>query len=158
MKTKITFLLLLSLSLINCKQAVKESPKSAETQITTMETNQDLHLNNDWVSEIALNNGIKWEANLETTTGVAAMSKLISESKTTSTEDYKRLGNALNEVKNTLVKECTMTGASHDNLHVFLHPLIEKIELLQKTATTDEGVTIKNNISDHLEGYYTYFK
>ena len=153
MKTKITFLILLSLTFINCKQTVKEEAKSRANTVTVKVP----HLNNDWVGEIALNNGIKWEANLETTFGVDAMGKLISETKTDSIEDYRNLGNALNEIKNDIVQECTMTGASHDNLHVFLHPLIQKIELLQKTPTTDEGATIKESINGHLKSYYTYF-
>ncbi|MDX1328296.1 MAG: hypothetical protein R3299_11390, partial [Arenibacter sp.] len=114
-------------------------------------------LNTNWVEEMSLNNGTKWEANLETTTGIADMAKLVAETKTISVEDYRNLGNGLNEVKNNIVKECTMTGASHDNLHVFLHPLIQKIEQLQKTDDTETAAKIKESINGHLKSYYTYF-
>jgi hypothetical protein len=142
---------------MNCKQTVKEDANPKETQLTNSKTDKVPQLNNDWVAEMALNNGIKWEANLETTFGVDAMGQLILETETRSIEDYRNLGNALNEIKNGIVQECTMTGASHDNLHVFLHPLIQKIELLQKTPTTDMGATIKESITGHLKSYYTYF-
>ena len=114
-------------------------------------------LNNDWVNEIELNNGIKWQANKETTEGVREMLTLIQDKKTTTTKDYKKLGVVLNKVKNTVVKECTMKGASHDSLHVWLHPLIEKIELLQKVENAEEGAQLTSNIKTHLEGYYDYF-
>ncbi len=153
MKTKITLLILLALTFMNCKQTVKEKAKPQANTVTDKVPN----LNNDWVGEMSLNNGIKWEANLETTLGVDAMGKLISETETRSLEDYRNLGNALNNIKNDIVQECTMTGASHDNLHVFLHPLIQKIEQLQKTPTTDVGATIKESIKGHLKSYYTYF-
>ncbi|MCM4172665.1 hypothetical protein DHD32_14330 [Arenibacter sp. TNZ] len=157
MKTKIILFAILSLGYLSCKQAIKEDATSKETYITNGETEKVPHLNNDWVAEMALNNGIKWEANLETTSGIAAMSKMIAETKTLSLEDYRNLGNTFNEVKNTIVKECTMTGASHDNLHVFLHPLIQKIEILQNTTSTDEGAKIKESIKGQLKSYYTYF-
>lgn len=157
MKTSITYLLALSLILVSCKQTVKEDPKATDSHSVHQEMASDSHLDNDWVNEMALDNGSKWEANVETTMGVAAMTKLIAETKTSSKEDYNQLGNGLNDLKNVIVKECTMTGASHDNLHVFLHPLIEKIELLQKAATADEGAKIKANVIEHLQGYYSYF-
>ena len=158
MKLKITFLIVLSLNFINCKQEVKVEAKSKDTVISTTKNNKAPHLNNNWVAEMALNNGAKWEANLETTSGVANMAKLIGETKTISVEDYRNLGDSLNNVKNTLVKECTMTGASHDNLHIFLHPLIQKIELLQKTGSAETGAQIKESITGHLNAYYIYFE
>ena len=157
MKTKIILFAILSLGYLSCKQAVKEDTKSPGTIITKTASGSELQFNADWEKEMAMNNGLKWQANLETTMGIAAMSKLMADTKTLYMEDYRNLGNALNEVKNSIVKECTMTGASHDNLHVFLHPLIQKIELLQKTDNTDTAAKIKESINGHLKSYYTYF-
>ncbi|MCM4150359.1 hypothetical protein DHD05_02045 [Arenibacter sp. N53] len=157
MKTKIILFAILSIGYLSCKQAVKEDSKSPGTIITKTASCSELQFNADWEKEMAMNNGLKWQANLETTMGIAAMSKLMAETKTLYMEDYRNLGNALNEVKNSIVKECTMTGASHDNLHVFLHPLIQKIELLQKTDNTDTAAKIKESINGQLKSYYTYF-
>lgn len=146
---------------ISCKEIKKENP--VETATTTETVEQDNHagatqkLDDAWVNDIVLNNGIKWQANKETTEGVMAMLTLINENKVSKTNDYKKLGDGLNEVKNTVVKECTMKGASHDNLHVWLHPLIEKIEVLQKAENAEEGAYLTSNIKKHLEGYYDYF-
>ena len=145
-----------------CKEIKNEN--SAKDKTTGTETidyknhTETLHeFNNDWVNEIVLNNGIKWQANIETTEGVKKMLYLMEENKTIDIEDYIKLGNSLNEVKNTIVKECTMQGASHDNLHVWLHPLIIKIEQLQNVENEEEGELSTSNIKKHLEGYYDYF-
>ena len=115
-------------------------------------------LNNAWVNEIKLDNGNKWEANLETTEGVDKMLNLVKSSAPKTVEDYHALASKLNEDKNVVVKKCTMEGPSHDNLHVFLHPLIEKIEALGKVSNTDEGAETLASIKENLEGYYNYFQ
>src|SRR5690554_6715439 len=100
MKTSITYLIALSLILVSCKQTVKEAPEATESHSVHQEIANDPYLNNDWVNEMALDNGSKWAANAETTTGVAAMTKLIAGSNTSSKEDYNQLGNGLNDLKN----------------------------------------------------------
>ncbi|MEY8020892.1 hypothetical protein AB8P51_08680 [Muriicola sp. SD30] len=157
MKKTALLISLISLAFASCKQTSKEAQKNTEAQTETQTVETEHHPDSEWVNEIVLNNGFKWQANQETTDGVVAMLALIGKSKLSSREDYKKLGDSLNEVKNTVVKECTMKGASHDNLHVWLHPLIEKIKLLQNTGSVEEGAKLTSNIKEHLEGYYEYF-
>ena len=155
---KITILIVLvSFALTNCKQAVNENQKSRRVQPEAKTVVEKQQQADDWTNEIVLNNGIKWQANQETTNGVNAMLSLIDERKVSAPEDFKKLGDTLNEVKNLVIKECTMKGASHDNLHIWLHPLAEKIELLQKTGSMEEGEKLTSSIKVHLEGYYEYF-
>ncbi|MGB5665834.1 MAG: hypothetical protein WBM53_03210 [Maribacter sp.] len=158
MKRTIMVMILFTLPFASCKQESKENQKKSETQSETTAVEKKHELNNDWVNEIFLNNDIKWQANLETTNGVGAMLSLIGGSKLSSRDDYKKLGNGLNEIRNTVVKECTMKGASHDNLHVWLHPLVEKIALLQNIENPKDGAQITSNIKEHLEAYYDYFE
>lgn len=166
MKKIILTTAIISALLIGCNET---KPKSENTDI--VETTEGTHehemeeiaaethtMNNAWVNEIKLDNGSKWEANVETTEGVDKMLKIVKTNETKTVEDYHNLASKLNEVKNFVVKECTMKGPSHDNLHVFLHPLIEKIEALGKTSTTREGAEITASIKENLDGYYTYFQ
>ncbi len=162
MKKTIITVIALFFIVAGCKEIKNKNAAQVETTDTETidyknhaETPHEL--NNDWVNEIVLNNGIKWQANKETTDGVKAMLTLINEHEASTIDEYKKLEDALNDVKNTVVKECTMKGASHDNLHVWLHPLIEKIELLQKVENAEEGAQLTSNIKAHLEGYYDYF-
>jgi len=138
MKKTALSIALISLFFASCKQAPKEYQKNTEAQTETQTVETEHHPDGDRVNEIVVNNGIKWQANQETTDGVIVMLSLINESKLSSSADYKKLGDALNGVKNTEVKECTMKGASHDNLQVWYHPLIEKVELLQNTKSIEE--------------------
>ncbi len=151
------------LALISCKDSKKEehvTEHNTQEQVSTeaILLEENAALNNNWINEIQLDNGDKWLANIKTTEGVNRMLKLISESKTETVEDYLSLANKLNDRKNTLVKECTMTGPSHDNLHMFLHPLIEKIDVLLETKTTEESAETLKSITDNLNAYNTYFK
>src|SRR5690606_15627122 len=166
MKKTILSLAILSALLVSCNET-KHKHKNTDTVETTEGVHEHeleemaaetLTMHNSWVNEIKLNNGNKWEANLETTEGVDKMLNLVKSSDPKTVEDYHALASKLNEEKNYVVKKCTMEGPSHDNLHVFLHPLIEKIEALGKVSSTDEGAEVTANIQENLEGYYDYFQ
>ena len=110
------------------------------------------------MNEISLNNGSKWEANPETTEGVNNMLRSINTVNPNRIQEFQELGEKLNDEKNYIVKKCTMKGASHDNLHVFLYPLIKKIDSLMTVTSVTEGSKITTNIKVHLDGYQLYFK
>ncbi|TVZ28721.1 hypothetical protein JM83_3868 [Gillisia sp. Hel_I_86] len=164
---KVNFItMIFSVFLLGCKEnkQANDSTNDAEkaTSVPKQETKkspvQSSAMNNAWVDEIKLDSGSKWQANMETTQGVDKMLDLIKSSDLKTLEDYHRLATKLNEEKNFVVKECTMQGASHDNLHVFLLPLVEKIEALSNTSTLSQATIITYRIEENLEGYYTYFQ
>lgn len=167
MKKTILTTLILSALMIGCKDSKTKNSENSETTeevqnhkegIAKKSEDQATVYNNAWVNEIALDSGAKWEANLETNEGVEKMLKLVEASDPRSVEDYHSLASELNEENNYVIKKCTMTGPSHDNLHVFLHPLIEKIAALGEVSSTEEGAKITAGIKENLEGYYDYFK
>lgn len=162
MKKTILTVAILSAFLLSCNNNTKKDENVETVSNETVHEHHtdegDASLNNDWVKEISLDNGEKWDANKETNEGVEKMKSQIETSKTETLEDYQALSADLNETKNFVVKECTMKGPSHDNLHIFLHPLIEKIEALGRVSTLEEGARIKESIKGNLEGYDSYFK
>tara|TARA_R110002033_G_scaffold72897_1_gene124119 strand:- start:64002 stop:64454 length:453 start_codon:yes stop_codon:yes gene_type:complete len=111
-----------------------------------------------WMNDMQLNNDAKWAANLETTEGVEKMKEVLQTQSTLTIGDYHQLAGKLNDVKIKIVKECTMKGASHDNLHIWLYPLIEKINVLSKTGSLNEASKIKQSIIENLEVYPNYFE
>ncbi len=166
MKKTILTAAIISALLMSCNET-KQKQENTGSVVTTEEVHEHEmeemapemnSLNNDWVNEIKLDNDGKWEANLETTEGVDKMLLLVKSRDPKTVEDYHALASDLNETKNFVIKKCTMEGPSHDNLHVFLHSLIEKIEALGKISTVDEGSKVTASIKENLEGYYTYFK
>lgn len=167
MKKTILTAAVISALLISCKDTKNGSNEAVEATEAVSEqatSNGDemaaeTHsINNDWVKEIKLDEGSKWKANPETTKGVDKMLSLIESSNTKTVKDYQALASKLNEVKNFVVKECTMEGPSHDNLHVFLHPLIEKIDSLGEVSTVAKGSEVKAGIKENLKEFYNYFK
>ena len=167
MKKTLLSIAMMAFILSSCNNNKKEETATDKNTTEEVEVvshqNHETHqtsdvLSNNWMNEIQTDNGERWAANIETTDGVNDMLKLISESKTETVEDYLSLATKLNERKNTLVKECTMKGSSHDNLHVFLHPLIEKIDVLLEIETTEKGSETLKSIIDNLNAYNAYFK
>ncbi len=164
MKKLIVTLAIVSAFLISCNDTQNKSPETVITSedAPTPETHElelETHsMDNRWVNEINLNNGNKWQANMETTQGVGNMLTLVKSSDPKAVADYHNLAAKLNDEKNILVKKCTMNGTSHDNLHIFLHPLIEKIEALGKVSTMNKGSEITAAIKANLEGYYNFFQ
>ena len=148
--------LVLSISLMGCKETQKE--EKTITEQTAVEHKEDSHEEQtNWMSQIQLDNGSKWKANTETTTGIQAMASRIDEDESNSIKHYKKLASDLNDLKNTIIKECTMEGKSHDNLHIFLIPLVDKIAALGEVNSVHEGAEITREIREHLEVYYNYF-
>lgn len=164
------FLSLVTLFVLTACNETKKSENenlNSETSTMDMEVHDEGHdnhslegdgLGNDWTSEMKTDNGTKWSANPETNEGVQKMQSLIKTATTESIADYHQLSEKLNAEKNYIVKNCTMKGASHDNLHVWLLPLMAKIEALSETTSLDEASKIKHSISENVNAYDDYFE
>ena len=155
MKKSIIIILLITTVVASCKNNDKKE-ESEIPQEAAQEQVDDL-LSTEWMKEIQLNNGAKWEANIETTEGARKMQELLKTQTTSTLDDYHQFASKLNDVKKKVVKECTMKGASHDNLHIWLYPLIEKIAALSKTNDLGEASKIKQSIEENIDAYNTYF-
>lgn len=158
MKKVSLILAFLSLAVFGCNNKNEAETANKNTEVELEVDKKNNQINNNWLSEIQLNNGSKWIANAETTDGVVQMLSIVKSTKTTTVADFHDLAAQLNDVKNYIVKECTMEGSSHDNLHIFLHPLIEKINALGAISAVDEGTKIKRAIQENLTAYYNYFE
>jgi len=113
---------------------------------------------NSWIKEIETNDGGKWEANAETNEGVQKMQNNIKIQSTNTLDAYHKLAEQLNDDKNYVIKNCTMKGAPHDNLHVWILPLMEKIEALSESKTVEEASKLKQSIVENVNAYSNYFE
>lgn len=161
LEVKWVLFLVIGCLLTGCRDNPKAGQQVDPAKEVTVEAKPQANPGEDthasWMDEITLDQGAKWAANAETTSGVAQMIALIGSTQTDGLEDYHRLGNGLNEIKNYIVKECTMTGPSHDNLHVWLYPLVDKIGRLQKVETVESGKALTHEIKGHLDKYHEFF-
>ena len=150
----------------NNKKAENAIDHSSEQEVKAVshdDHDDDHHLsddglNNNWTKEIQMDNGAKWVANKETNEGVQKMQNILKTQSTNTLEDYYKLADQLNSDKNYLVQNCTMKGDSHDNLHVWLLPLMAKIDALSETKSLDDASKIKHSIEENLNAYSDYFK
>ena len=146
------FLVLFTLTLfISCGKQKEENHEQSQSEKT--EEHQHKEENN-----LSLNSGELWIANMETTQGIDNMIGLMSSfTDKESVEAYAKLKTNLDKEFGTILKECTMKGESHDQLHTFLIPMQEMFEGL---GSNDLQVCKENYniLNDHLKEYSKYFK
>jgi len=132
--------------------------KQKEDKQTHVESEKATEHQHEENSGINLNNGELWIANSETTQGIENMEELMhSFTDTESVEAYTKLKTSLEKEFGTIIKECTMEGESHDQLHHFLLPMQE---LFDGLGSSDLNTCKKNYevLNVHLKGYPKYFK
>ncbi len=126
----------------------------------------------DWVKEVRetaknkkdkkilhLNNGEKWGANIETTAGIERMLSIINEE----IEDgrislYAAMGQRLSIEMETIFAECTMEGDAHDQLHLYLIPLVEIVRDMEDVEKEDTAMILQKDILKHLNKYADFFE
>lgn len=108
--------------------------------------------------ELALNNGDKWEVNDEMKPYVMKGQELVNDYKKSGDEDYKSLGENVAAQNKQLISSCTMDGASHDELHKWLHPHLELTKDLQNSETMDQANHNVTLLVESYDEYHKYFK
>lgn len=122
---------------------------------TEAEATHDDHA--DASANLELNNGKKWKTNTEMLPYIQKQEQLI-DAYDDETGDYKKLAADLSTANDQLIKSCTMTGKSHDVLHVWLTDHMKKIDLLAKAATQKEAEKIAESLEHSMESYHQYFE
>ncbi|MDE3741136.1 hypothetical protein [Maribacter polysaccharolyticus] len=164
---KYLILVLSLMALVSCKDGKNKEDKtitSTTTKPALASTNKEWQngassvYDNSWTEEIVMNNGIKWKADATTNEVILKMQNNIEVQTLKTLEDYHQLAEQLNEDIFFIVNNCTMKGGSHDNLHIWLVPLIHKIEALSETKTIENASKIKNSIIENIVFYDNYFE
>ncbi len=130
----------------------------------THEQSQD-HADHDHDSEhgshnstLSLNSGAKWQVNSEMMVFVAESEKLAFSFEPGSESDYASLAKSLDENKNQLIVNCTMKGASHDALHLWLEPYMDGLLLLANAQTESEKAAALDGVKKSFESFHLYFE
>ena len=112
--------------------------------------------NADTSVALELDNGNKWKTNAEMLPFIQEQERLL-EAYDDDKDDYKVLATNLNAANEKLIKSCTMTGKSHDVLHVWLTEHMKNIDLLSKAATKEEADKLTDVLEHSMETYHQYF-
>lgn len=100
---------------------------------------------------VSLDNGQRWKANPETTTGIANMVGILGAYDPAS-GDPKALKAALEQEFGLIFEHCTMTGEAHEQLHNYLLPIHHQLRDFEATEAQRQA------LGEHLAVYGTYFE
>jgi len=108
--------------------------------------------------QLHLNNGQKWSANKATVQGIdnmiAILAKEFDEERVVY---YASNGQKLEIELNNIIANCTMKGDAHNQLHLYLMPLKQKINELKNCSSLDECPIISLNVLRYLNQFKDYF-
>ncbi|OJV29188.1 MAG: hypothetical protein BGO32_07800 [Bacteroidetes bacterium 37-13] len=137
------FLLLLSIGLFTaCNQTAKHED----------------HDHDNSSEAITLINGEKWKINEEMKPNITEAEEVLNNYIKANGTDYKTLASELKDKNTALVKSCTMTGESHEELHKWLHPHIELIKELHDAENETEAQEVIAELQKSFSTLHQYFE
>ncbi|MBK8391499.1 MAG: hypothetical protein IPL23_20365 [Saprospiraceae bacterium] len=151
MKSTITPLLLLLLAVftLNCKNQNKDEAHANLPTAAVEEPN---------IQTINLNDGEKWAVNEEMKPFISDSEKILNEFIAKKSKDFITLAAQLKEKNSGLVKSCTMQGASHDELHKWLHPHMKLIESLANASDLEAASKTIDELKESFVTYNQFFQ
>lgn len=134
---------ILCFSFISCKETQIENPELSQYGIEL---------------GLQLDQGKKWIGNPETTFGVKKMEGLVANFDPNSNpEGWMELQNNLRSAFDEIFRECTMEGEGHEQLHVYLIPLMELFNALGNEDSESRYAAFET-LEKHLPVYWEYFE
>ena len=145
LKIKIAFLATVVLLLFSC------NTKSKEEKTTEIKTEEHQHSESE---TIQLNNGEKWKVDDNMMIHIRNMEKDVVHFDQEKSTNYSLLADKLKTNIDILTSNCTMKGQAHDELHKWLVPYIELVDLFSKEKSANQFTEIQNSFLTFNE----YFK
>ena len=149
MKTKFILLTVLAVFFLNCKN-------KTENEISNSSKDKEETVNES--AKLILNNGQKWIANNETHIGIENLDSIIKAFKPDANKDYLALGESLSKQTSFVIKNCSMKGEPHDQLHVVLVPMLDEISILKESKNIDDLKNALNKLETLINDYFAHFK
>jgi uncharacterized lipoprotein NlpE involved in copper resistance len=106
--------------------------------------------------QLSLNGSEKWIVNPEMIVHIRTIESELSayEASTKPNE----LANILQENINKLTQSCTMEGAAHDALHLWLMPFITQVQDLSNTTDDTKGKALILELKDAMKTFNQFFE
>ena len=150
------FAAMLILGIYSCNSESHEEENNHEVSAVHEEEEQKDDHSKHEEGQMSLNNGERWEANAETTTGVNNIIQLTNDFNGSTKADYEALSASLESEFQMIFQKCTMTGEAHEHLHTFLLPMKSMFETLKGE---DENMRVETleKLKEHLTQYDKFF-
>jgi hypothetical protein len=110
----------------------------------------------DTSSNVSLINGIKWKADEATKKNVADIMQIVKDTSYTDASKRQLLYSNMKSGIDKLVAACTMEGAAHDELHVWLEKILKDLKELKKGD--EEYSKARTELKEHVERFYQIFE
>lgn len=136
LKIKIALLATVVLLLFSC------NTKSKEEKTTEIKTEEHQHSESE---TIQLNNGKKWKVDDNMMLHIRNMEKEVVHFDQEKSTNYSLLADKLKTNIDILTSNCTMKGQAHDELHKWLVPYIELVDLFSKEKSANQFTEIQNS-------------
>jgi hypothetical protein len=107
---------------------------------------------------LRLNNGEKWKVNEEMTPFIEEGNTILQTYIDNGGTDYHALADKLEKQNWQLIKNCTMEGESHDQLHNWLHPHMAMINELEDAENQEQAKEKVEKLAASFEVYHAHFK
>lgn len=72
--------------------------------------------------------------------------------------NYAELTGELQYQCNYIIKNCSMKGESHEQLHSVLHPILEEIKLAHNAPSYEEADASIQKVNELVKEYFLYFE
>jgi hypothetical protein len=117
--------------------------------------NKTVNDKEDKVAVVPLNNSAKWKADEATKKNVSAMVQVVNDSTYADAGKRKQLYTTLKATIDSLVKECSMKGAEHQALHVWLENVLEDLKKLKEEdhEYSQAYAALKKDISNFYQSF-----
>ena len=109
---------------------------------------------------LSLDNGNKWLLDEPTRLHVGNMEKALQDPAGSSADMkyYITLSDFLKENIGKLTADCSMTGQSHEELHKWLIPYIEKTKEFSAAKNPEEAAAALSNLQESMNEFHRYFE
>ncbi|MBD79599.1 MAG: hypothetical protein CL840_11835 [Crocinitomicaceae bacterium] len=134
----------------------KEAPAAESVEETAPTKTESTKQPDDLLQ---FNDGQKWLANPETSEGMLMMQVIIKGFYETHEDNrnYAELTGELQYQCNYIIKNCTMKGEAHEQLHAVLHPILENVTAAQNAASYEDADASIKKIDELIAQYLRYF-
>jgi len=132
----------------------QENPTPEQTVVAEDHSHQMA----DSFAGMKLNEDQKWMMDEHTRSSFKKMVASFKASDHSTVAGLQNIGGELRGQVNELLKGCTMDGAAHNQLHIFMTGYIPAVDSLSSSVELETGKRQAMKIKEYLEVYDTYFE
>lgn len=160
MKSRFAIYLIPAMFAWSCaEQSGNKQTEGALSETVQTETHNDAHQHDtDAQPQLELIDGKKIAINAEMKPHLENSRNILKAYLESGGQDYKKLAEDMESSNSKLIKSCTMQGADHEMLHVWLHPHLELVANLKSENSPEKAKELIREIEDSYKEFDLFFE